>query len=57
MSRNSRPSFPPEFWGEGGIDRIHREADGWPHLLQLIAETAVDLVNSEAELDGIAFLF
>jgi hypothetical protein len=45
---DARPSFPPEFWSDGGIDRIHREADGWPHLLQLIAETAVDLVNSEA---------
>jgi hypothetical protein len=42
-----RPRFSPEFWGEGGIDRIHREADGWPHLLQLIAETTVDLLNSE----------
>jgi hypothetical protein len=42
-----RPRFSPEFWGEGGIERIHREADGWPHLLQLIAETTVDLLNSE----------
>jgi hypothetical protein len=42
----ARPHFSPEFWGEGGIERIHREADGWPHLLQLIAETAVDLANS-----------
>jgi len=44
----ARPHFPPEFWGEGGIERIHREADGWPHLLQLIAETTVDLLNERA---------
>jgi hypothetical protein len=43
----TRPRFSPEFWGEGGIERIQREADGWPHLLQLIAETTVDLLNSE----------
>ena len=42
-----RPRFSPEFWGAGGIERIHREADGWPHLLQLIAETIVDSLNSE----------
>ncbi len=24
---------------------IHQEAGGWPHLVQLVAETAVDLVN------------
>jgi hypothetical protein len=41
------PRFSPEFWGEGGIERIQREADGWPHLLQLIAETTVDLLNNE----------
>jgi hypothetical protein len=39
------PRFEPGFWGEGGIERIHAEAGGWPHLVQLIAETAVDLVN------------
>jgi hypothetical protein len=43
----ARPRFTPEFWGEGGIERIQSEADGWPHLLQLIAETTVDLLNSE----------
>ena len=42
-----RPRFEPDFWGEGGIERIHREAGGWPHLVQLIAETCVDLVNEE----------
>jgi hypothetical protein len=41
----TRPRFAAEFWGEGGIERIHREADGWPHLVQLIAETVVDLLN------------
>ncbi len=41
----SRPRFEPGFWGDGGIERIHREAGGWPHLVQLAAETVVDLVN------------
>jgi hypothetical protein len=40
-----RPHFAPEFWGEGGIARVHNEAGGWPHLVQLIAETVVDLLN------------
>jgi len=40
-----RPMFAPELWGPGGIERIHEEAGGWPHLLQLIAETVVDLLN------------
>ncbi len=42
-----RPHFEEIFWGEGGIERIHREAGGWPHLVQLIAETIVDLMNEE----------
>ena len=37
--------FSPESWGSGGIERIHREAGGWPHLVQLIAETLTDVVN------------
>jgi len=40
-----RPRFEPGFWGEGGIERIHTEAGGWPHLVQLVAQTVVDLVN------------
>jgi hypothetical protein len=40
-----RPRFQPGFWGEGGIERIHASAGGWPHLVQLVAENAVDLVN------------
>jgi len=39
--------FDTSFWGEEGVDRIHAEAAGWPHLVQLIAETAVDLVNDQ----------
>jgi AAA domain len=42
-----RPRFESGFWGEGGIERIHAEAGGWPHLVQLIAETIVNLLNSE----------
>lgn len=40
-----RPRFDPAFWGEGGIEAIYAEAGGWPHLVQLLAETAVNLVN------------
>jgi hypothetical protein len=40
-----RPRFEPGFWGAGGIQRIHAAAGGWPHLVQLAAETIVDLVN------------
>lgn len=40
-----RPHYDPGLWGEGGIARIHEEAGGWPHLVQLIAETVVDLLN------------
>lgn len=39
------PSFKPGFWGPGGIERIHEETGGWPHLVQLVAERVVDLVN------------
>jgi hypothetical protein len=41
----NRPHFAPEFWGDSGIERIHQEAGGWPHLVQLIAETTIDLLN------------
>jgi hypothetical protein len=39
-----RPRFEAGFWGDGGIERIHAEAGGWPHLVQLIAEATVDLL-------------
>ena len=39
------PRFEPGFWGDGGIERIHAETGGWPHLVQLVAETVVDHVN------------
>lgn len=39
------PRFDPAFWGESGIDFVHDQAGGWPHLVQLLAETAVDLAN------------
>ncbi len=42
-----RPRFDAGFWGEGGIERIHAEAAGWPHLVQLLAEVLVDLVNDD----------
>ena len=45
-----RPHFEPGFWGEGGIERIHAEAAGWPHLVQLLAETCVDLCNDREQV-------
>lgn len=41
----ARPRFSPEMWGEGGIKRIQAETGGWPHLVQLVAETLVDRMN------------
>ncbi len=32
----TRPRFTPGFWGEGGIERIHAETGGWPHLVPRI---------------------
>ena len=40
-----RPRFDAAFWGDGGIEWIHEQTAGWPHLVQLLAGTAVDLVN------------
>jgi len=40
-----RPRFKPGFWGEGGIEWIQDQTAGWPHLVQLLASTAVDLTN------------
>jgi hypothetical protein len=48
-SDRERPHLSPAFWGEGGIARVHSEAGGWPHLVQLIAETIVDLLNESGE--------
>jgi hypothetical protein len=42
-----RPQFQPEFWGDGGVERIHKEAGGWPHLVQLIADRVIDLMNEK----------
>ena len=42
-----RPRFDPSFWGERGIERIQEETAGWPHLVQLAAETAVDIANDK----------
>ena len=40
-----RPRFGPAVWGDGGIRRIYDETAGWPHLVQLVAGTVVDLLN------------
>jgi len=52
-----RPRFSPEFWGENGIERIQHEAGGWPHFVQLLAETIVDLINDETKRQVDAELF
>jgi len=44
---SKRPRLPVEFWGADRIEQIHADAGGWPHLVQLLAEMAVDLVNAE----------
>ena len=38
-------TFGAAFWGERGMEIIHEEAGGWPHLVQAIAATIVDLCN------------
>jgi hypothetical protein len=43
-----RPGFSPNFWGEKNITRIFKASGGWPHLVQLLAETAIDLCNDES---------
>ena len=40
-----RPHFEPGFWGDGGIEWTQEQTAGWPHLVQLLAGTAVDLAN------------
>lgn len=42
---SNQPRFSSGFWGHEGIERIHHEAGGWPHMVQLVAETLIDLVN------------
>ena len=46
---SKRPRFSPDFWGDNGIEHIHAEAGGWPHLVQLLAETTVDLCNDQGQ--------
>jgi hypothetical protein len=53
----TRPQFEPEFWGPGGIEAIHTEAGGWPHLVQLLAETLLDEVNKRSLANVDAALF
>lgn len=48
-ARTAVVTFGTGFWGEGGMDRIHAEAGGWPHLVQLIASTVVDLCNTQGQ--------
>ncbi len=47
-----RPRYGAGFWGDGGIAWVHQQAAGWPHLVQLLAATAVDLVN-DANVAGL----
>ena len=45
LDDTAAPRFDPALWGETGADVVHDQAGGWPHLVQLLAETAVDLAN------------
>lgn len=51
-SELDRPRFEAERWGRNGIEQIYAEAGGWPHLVQLIAETVVDLLNQARARDA-----
>ena len=37
--------FTRDFWGDEAVQYIHHETGGWPHLVQLLASTVVDLCN------------
>ena len=50
---DQKPTFPPEFWGSEGIERIQQQTGGWPHLVQLVAETTVDLTQ-DGRFEGLA---
>ena len=43
-----RPRFSHATWGPGGALEIHRQAGGWPHLVQLLAETALTLLTDSS---------
>ena len=43
-----RPTFTEAFWGPQGIQRIQQQTVGWPHLVQLLAETLLELCNQES---------
>jgi len=45
-----------ERWGRNGIEQIHAEAGGWPHLVQLVAEIVVDFLNQARARDADASL-
>ncbi|RJQ69172.1 MAG: hypothetical protein C4519_21980 [Desulfobacteraceae bacterium] len=38
--------FGASFWEAGVVERIHGYTAGWPHLVQLVAATIVDLCNT-----------
>ena len=42
-------TFEPGFWGPEGIKFIQEETQGWPHFVQLIAQTTIDLLNESSE--------
>jgi len=45
MGTDRRPRFKPTFWGENGIEWIYTQTAGWPHLVQLLTNIAVDLTD------------
>ena len=41
----NRARIPNETWGIKGAEEIHRIAGGWPHLVQLLAETTLSVLS------------
>ena len=42
-----RPRFDPAVWGTHGIERIQNDCAGWPHLVQLMAETIINYLREQ----------
>lgn len=53
----NRPRFSESFWGPDGIERIYKETAGWPHLVQLVAESCIDVLNDQEAREVTPALF
>lgn len=43
-----QPRIAESFWGDGGVAWIQAMAGGWPYMVQLLTETAMDEVNDRS---------